>query len=111
MNERICEILANITELEDELRNVIDTQQHELRYRVEGTRVRFEAGIREAHRRFKIGLLPWLRGARLRVVATAPVIYGMAVPLALLDLAATCYQQMLGRLRGELAAQASVEVE
>jgi hypothetical protein len=92
MHDKIRDILARITELEDELREAIAERQVEFRYRVEGTRIRFEDGIREAHRQLRIGLLPWLRRARLRNVATAPIIYSLAVPLALLDLALSIYQ-------------------
>jgi len=94
MHDNVRDILARITALEDELRDAISEHQIHFRYRIEGTRVRFEEGIREAHRKLKIGLLPWLRRAQLRNVATAPVIYSLVVPLALLDLAVTVYQRL-----------------
>lgn len=100
MHEHIRDILARISALEDELRDAIAEQQVHFRYRVEGTRIRFEDGIREAHRRLKTGVLPWLRGAKLRNVVTAPIIYGLVVPLALLDLAVSTYQLLCFPLYG-----------
>lgn len=92
MNEDVRNILTHITELEDELREALQSQQHELRYRLEGTRVRFEQSIREAHRELRVGLLRYLAGSRLRNMVTAPIIYALVVPLALLDACVSIYQ-------------------
>jgi hypothetical protein len=92
MNEEIRDLLRRITELEDELRETIQKQQVEFRYRIEGTRIKFEQGIREAHRQLKVGLLRWLLRSKLRNVVTAPVIYAVFIPLAFLDLCVTVYQ-------------------
>src|SRR5690606_6381117 len=94
MHDNIRNILARITALEDELRDAIAEQQVHFRFRVEGTRVRFEEGMRETHRQLKVGLLTWLRRARLRNIATAPVIYALFVPLGLLDLCVSVYQRV-----------------
>jgi len=45
-------------------------------------------------RRRPIPLSEYLRGASLRSVITAPVIYSLTVPLALLDLFVTAYQRV-----------------
>ena len=92
MNERIREILVRITALEDELRDALQEQQVHWKYQLDGTRVRFEKSIREAHREFMLGVLPWLRRARLRNAVTAPLVYAMAAPLMLLDLSVTVFQ-------------------
>ena len=42
MNEDIRKLLAQITQLEDELHKAIQEQQVELRYVLEGTKVLFE---------------------------------------------------------------------
>lgn len=92
MNDEIREILLRITALEDELIELVEAQQQELRYRIEGTRVRFERSISEMHKRFKTGLVTWLLRSELRNIVSAPVIYALIVPFAALDLAVTLYQ-------------------
>ena len=91
-NERVRNLLAQISELEDELQTAIHEQQTALLYRFEGTKVKFETSMREAQAKLKTGLVRWLGESELRNVVTAPVVYSMIVPLALLDVALTIYQ-------------------
>jgi len=92
MNEKIRRILGQITALEDELRESLHEQEHSLFYQIRGKRVEFEHSARNAHRQLKVGLLRWFLGVRPQNYITAPVIYGMIVPLLLLDLCVTFYQ-------------------
>lgn len=92
MNENVREILKRITELEDELHDAVQEHQEVLKYRFEGTRVKFENSIRDAHHQLKVGLLPWLRGSELRTTITVPIIYAVVIPLAVLDLGVSLYQ-------------------
>lgn len=92
MNQRIREILAKISALEDELQAALHVQETKYLYRLEGTRVRFEKAVDAAHRRLKMGLLRWLRESRPQNVLSAPFIYAMIVPLGFLDLCLTGYQ-------------------
>jgi hypothetical protein len=94
VNDRVRRLLAQISELEDELQAAVLEQQTSLLYRMEGTKVRFEKNIRQAQRRLKAGLIKWLGASNPRNVATAPVIYAMIVPIALLDAALTIYQAL-----------------
>jgi len=48
--------------------------------------------VLERHRAMKTHLLRYVAGARPLIVLTAPVIYALIVPLALLDLFITVYQ-------------------
>jgi hypothetical protein len=61
---------------------------------VDGKRIRFDKPVSEAHRRSKTGLLHWIVKSRPPTVAVAPVIYGLIVPLLLLDLGLTIYQTL-----------------
>lgn len=92
MNDRIRQLLDQITELEDELRSAVRQQEGRLRYRIEGRRVAFEQAIRDAHRKVRIGVFHWLVSIRPQNYLTAPVIYGMIVPLTFADLCVTIYQ-------------------
>lgn len=92
MDERVRILLRQIAELEDELRTALHEQQTRVLYRIEGKRIEFEQGIREAQAKLRLGLFKWLADSQLRNVISAPVIYSMIVPLALLDLALTVFQ-------------------
>lgn len=92
MNTRVSELLAEIRRLEDQLEEAIRTHEKEFLYKVDGAKVRFETAVKKAHKKLKTGVLPWLGSSELRNIVSAPVIYVMAVPLAILDVAVTIYQ-------------------
>ncbi|MDH4134985.1 MAG: hypothetical protein OEV31_09335 [Gammaproteobacteria bacterium] len=92
MNERIRELLARISTLEDELRDALHEQEQHLAYTIHGKRVEFEQSVKEAHRRLKTSLLYWVFKDRPFNLLTGPIIYGMIVPLLLLDLCVSFYQ-------------------
>ncbi|MCB1679858.1 MAG: hypothetical protein KDI16_14330 [Halioglobus sp.] len=92
MNTRIRELLEEIRLREEQLADILEQQQAALSYRLDGTRVRFEESVRQAHQRLKTGLLRWLWHSEWRNLASAPVIYPMIVPFLLLDAAVSFYQ-------------------
>jgi hypothetical protein len=92
MNNRIRQILDQITELESELNTLIDEHESRLRYRVEGQRIVFEQAIHEAHQRVKLGVFRWFLTVRPQNYLTMPIIYGAIVPMALFDLCISLYQ-------------------
>lgn len=92
MNNRIRQILDQITALEDELHTAIEEHESRLRYKIEGKRIIFENAIRDTHLRLRKGLFRWFLGVRPRNFLTMPVIYSMIVPLTLFDLFVTFYQ-------------------
>ena len=92
MNNRIRQILDQINALENELHAAIEQQEGRLRYQIEGKRVTFERAINEAHLKVKMGVFRWFLTVRPQNFLTAPIIYGMIVPLALFDLCISFYQ-------------------
>ncbi|MFM1896500.1 MAG: hypothetical protein RLZZ385_1574 [Pseudomonadota bacterium] len=98
MNANIKAILEKLEKLEDELRAELKNQEQNLHYHLEGTRVLFDQKVREAHARLRTGLIPWFRTASWRNILSAPFIYGMIVPLAILDLSLSIYQAICFRL-------------
>ena len=92
MNSRIRQILDQITTLEDELQKAVEEQQERLRYQIEGKRITFEHTIREAHLKARMGIFHWFLTVRPQNYLTAPIVYGMIVPLALFDLCISFYQ-------------------
>jgi hypothetical protein len=61
-------------------------------FQIKGKRVEFEHNVKAAHRRLKRGILRWIVTDRPQNFITAPIIYGMAVPLLVLDLCVSIYQ-------------------
>lgn len=98
MNPRIKELLEKLEKLEDELREELRQQSEQFQYQLEGTRVRFDKAVTDAHVKLKTGLITWFRAASWRNLISAPFIYSMVVPLAVLDLAVTIYQTVCFRL-------------
>lgn len=92
MSNRIRQIVEQITVLENELNAALAAHEKRLRYQIEGRRITFERAISEAHRKVRMGVFHWLLSVRPQNYFTAPVIYGMIVPLALIDLCISVYQ-------------------
>ena len=85
-------IIARIRTLQDELEAEIARRSAAFRYRLENNKVVFEREALLAHRRARVRLLEFLKATRPLVVLTAPVIYALIVPFALLDLFVWVYQ-------------------
>jgi hypothetical protein len=94
LTPKIEELMARIQELQDELQADLERKQGEFRYHLENRRARFEQDILELHRRLRKGSLRYLFEAPPLFLLTAPVIYGAALPLVLLDLTVTVYQAL-----------------
>ncbi|EIE52389.1 hypothetical protein AL036_22235 [Salipiger aestuarii] len=100
MTSRIDQILARIDALHDELEIEIARRRETFRYRLEQGRVKFEADARARNARAKIGLAAFLARANPWHIATAPFIYALIVPFALLDLFVSVYQAVCFRAYG-----------
>jgi predicted membrane-bound dolichyl-phosphate-mannose-protein mannosyltransferase len=92
MNERIRELLSQITALEDELRSALQAQEERVAFEIKGKRIEFEQSVRQTHVRLKTGFFRWLVTYRPLNLITGPIIYSMIVPLLLLDLCVSLYQ-------------------
>ena len=92
MHDRIRQLLTDIAKSEDELAAVLQEQQVKLRYRIEGSRIRFDENLRKIHHELKTGLFTWLRTSEFRNVVSAPFVYMMIIPFVFLDLVLAVYQ-------------------
>ncbi|MGD9917367.1 MAG: hypothetical protein AB7U46_05065 [Paenirhodobacter sp.] len=92
MPETLERLQARLNEIEDQLEREWAARRETMRYHLDKGRVVFEEGVREAHRRARVNLWLFLRRTRPMVVLTAPVIYAVVIPFALLDLFVTIYQ-------------------
>ncbi len=91
---RLDELWAKAGDLEREIENELKAARHRWRYRLVAGRVRFARDARLAHARLKQGVPRFLRESSLRNLITAPVIYSLVVPVAVLDLWVTIYQRL-----------------
>ena len=82
------DLLARIKDLE----NQVDDEYARLRAAFEERRNALAGRFLELQRRQKVGLWRYLRGARLAVLLTAPIIYSGWVAFLLLDLFVSVYQ-------------------
>ena len=98
MNHKLQDIISQIRALEDELRITIQEQEAKISYRIEGSKVSFDEAVKSAHKRLKTDLFSWLRKSRPQSILSAPIVYGMIIPLVLLDVSITVYQAICFRL-------------
>lgn len=98
MSNTISELVNKIAKLENQLLNELEQQQEEFKYRLEGTKVKFDEASLEAHRLIRVAVLPWLLSSKIRHILSIPFIYSMIIPIAFIDLTITCYQHVCFRL-------------
>ena len=92
MNETIIQILARMATLEDDLRSAVHDQENRMFFQINGKRVEFEATVSKAHRKLKKSFFRWLVTNRPQNLITGPLIYGMIIPLVMLDICVSFYQ-------------------
>jgi hypothetical protein len=100
MHEDVRKIVEQIGALEAQLRDRLHAQEAGILYRLQGTRIEFEQEIRDRHRRLRVNLFRWLARSQWRNIASAPFIYALIVPFAILDLFLTLYKHICFPLYG-----------
>lgn len=86
MDTEIDDLIRRLVRLEDEIEKKIEAQRTDLQYRVEKRRAIFEEGVIRQHRLIKTGTLSFLRKSPLAALVVAPAVYGLIVPLIVLDI-------------------------
>ena len=92
MNEKITQLLDQISALEADLLKAVQEQEASALFKIHGKRVEFEESVRQAHRQLKNGFFRWLVTNRPQNLITGPIIYAMIFPLMMLDLCVSFYQ-------------------
>src|SRR4029079_7831823 len=92
MPSRLDGLLAHIAQLEQEVEHEVNRARAQWRYRVEAGRVRFERDVHLAQQRSKQSIPHYIRESSPLNILTAPIIYSMVVPIALIDASFTIYQ-------------------
>jgi hypothetical protein len=100
MTETINAIVAKIHALELELEAEFAVQRAGLRYGLEHGKVLFEEEIVRRHRELQLGLVRYLLRARPLVVLSAPIIYSLIMPFAVVDAWVSLYQAVCFRVYG-----------
>ncbi|SEN12279.1 hypothetical protein SAMN04488103_103167 [Gemmobacter aquatilis] len=92
MASALEDIRKHLAELRARLDEDLDHAQARLNYRLDHGRAVFDAEVLARQRALRVRLGTFLRQTRPLVVLTAPVIYALILPVALLDLAVSLYQ-------------------
>jgi hypothetical protein len=92
MDADLQPLFDKLRALEEELEQKVQARAQQFHYRLERNKAIFEREALERHRRIKMRLSRFLWESPFLTYLTAPVIYSMIIPLALLDLSIIIYQ-------------------
>ncbi len=98
MTQRMQELANEILRLQSELDGEIEKRRKALGWRIKEHLVEFEHGIVDEHRRLRKSVKSFLADSPLPTTLTAPVIYSLIVPLAIMDGWASLYQAICFRV-------------
>lgn len=98
MSDTLNELKQRILELESELEAKLEQQRERFHYDLINRKIRFEQDVIDAHRKLKVGMLQFIRHVKPSTLITLPFIYGLTIPLILLDLMASLYQGVCFRI-------------
>ena len=94
MNDRIRNLLNQMTALEDEMRTALHEQETKMFFEIKGRRIEFEKAIKQTHRKLKKNFFRWLVTNRPQNLLTGPIIYGMIIPLMMLLFGNRCLREL-----------------
>lgn len=98
MPPRLDLLVDEIVRLQDELEREIESQRAGPGGTPKAGRSVFEPETAARHRRLRLGMGRFLGGASFATVASAPLIYSLVAPIALLDAWASLYQAVCFRV-------------
>jgi hypothetical protein len=92
MTAQLDELTAKLRSVEAEIEAVLAKRREELRFRLQNRRIVFEKEVLRIHRELKTRATRYLIDANPLVILSAPVIYSLIVPIALVDIWVMAYQ-------------------
>jgi hypothetical protein len=92
MASQIDVLMEKLREIQAEIEVELAKRREALRFHFENRRIVFEGEVLRVQREIKTRLSRYIRDANPLIVLTAPVIYSLIVPVALLDLFVMIYQ-------------------
>lgn len=100
--EKLDELLIRLKktrdEVESEIERVLENKREQFSYTLQRGKVVFDAQVKRLQRKQRVGSLRYILNAPIGALLTAPVIYGMIIPLTILDLTITIYQHICFRV-------------
>jgi hypothetical protein len=92
MNQSLDVLLDEVRHLEKEMAGEARKKEAEFCYSVHAKTVRFTDDAKARHGKLRLGIPGYILHSRFLVLATSPVIWLCAIPIALADLVGTFYQ-------------------
>jgi len=92
MTTQLDTLMEKLRGLEAEIEVELAKRREELRFHFEKRKIVFEQEVARLHKELKTRLSRYIIEANPLTVLTAPVIYSLIVPIALLDLSVMAYQ-------------------
>ncbi len=100
LNELMSRFKTVREELEAEFDRLLEAKREQFNYTLKKGKAKFDQEIKKLQRRERIGSVRYAFTAPLSLWLSSPVIYGMIIPLAFLDLTVTLYQHICFRVYG-----------
>ncbi len=85
-------------DVEDEIERLLEKQRKQFQYSIRRGKVVFDRRVRNFHKQQRTNSFNYILRAPLVALLSAPLIYGMIVPLALLDVTISTYQSICFRV-------------
>jgi hypothetical protein len=92
MTTQLDMLMEKLREVQSEIEVELAKRREELRFHFENRRIVFEEEMLRVQRAIKTGLARYIRDANPWIMLSAPVIYSLIVPIALVDLWVMAYQ-------------------
>ena len=92
MATQLDELMEKLRSVEAEIETELAKRREELRFRIENRRIVFEEEVLRVQRAIRIRVSRYLLDANPLMILSAPVIYSLVVPIALVDLWVMAYQ-------------------
>lgn len=93
-------LMMKLRSIEAEIEVELAKHAEQLRYRIENSKILFEQDVQRIHRSIKVGASRYFINANSLIVLSAPVIYSLIVPIALVDAWVMAYQAICFPLYG-----------
>ncbi len=94
MDKRIKEIMLQINALEEELIDELKSKEKEFFYKIENEKVKFEEHVIKQGKLKLISSVKYLSTFRLKVILTLPFIWFMIIPIFIIDVCVSIYQNI-----------------
>lgn len=94
MDEEIGRLITQLSRLEDQIERKFEQRRKAFEYSIENRKIIFTENVLAQQRRFRTGLIAYIGSTSLTQIACAPFIYGLIVPLMMLDIGIFFYQRV-----------------